>query len=281
MALVNTKAMLLDAQKNHYALGAFNVENMEMMQAVIAAAEAERLPVILQTTPSTLKYASTAVYAAMAEALAAKATVPVAMHLDHGSSFALCRQGALDGYTSLMIDGSKLPLEENIALAKQVVELAAAQPYAPSVEAELGRLGGKEDDLEVKEGEDLCTDPEEAVRFVAESGIDSLAVAIGTAHGFYKGTPKLELDRLAQLRDAVSVPLVLHGSSGVPDEDVRRAITLGVCKVNFATELRVAYTEAVRACLADEGVYDPKKYGEAGRAAVTELVRHRMQICSK
>lgn len=281
MALVNTKEMLLDAQKNHYALGAFNVENMEMMQAVIAAAEAERLPVILQTTPSTLKYASTAVYAAMAEALAAKATVPVAMHLDHGSSFALCRQGALDGYTSLMIDGSKLPLEENIALAKQVVELAAAQPYAPSVEAELGRLGGKEDDLEVKEGEDLCTDPEEAVRFVAESGIDSLAVAIGTAHGFYKGTPKLEFDRLAQLRDAVSVPLVLHGSSGVPDEDVRRAITLGVCKVNFATELRVAYTEAVRACLADEGVYDPKKYGEAGRAAVTELVRHRMQICSK
>lgn len=281
MALVNTKEMLLDAQRNHYALGAFNVENMEMMQAVIAAAEAERLPVILQTTPSTLKYASTAVYAAMAEALAAKATVPVAMHLDHGSSFELCRQGALDGYTSLMIDGSKLPLEENIALAKQVVELAAAQPYAPSVEAELGRLGGKEDDLEVKEGEDLCTDPEEAVRFVAESGIDSLAVAIGTAHGFYKGTPKLEFERLAQLRDAVSVPLVLHGSSGVPDEDVRRAITLGVCKVNFATELRVAYTEAVRASLTDEGVYDPKKYGAAGRESVIALVRHRMQICSK
>ncbi|MBQ9860569.1 MAG: class II fructose-bisphosphate aldolase [Clostridia bacterium] len=281
MALVNTKEMLLDAQRNHYALGAFNVENMEMMQAVIAAAEEERLPVILQTTPSTLKYASTAVYAAMAEAIAKQATVPVAMHLDHGNSFSLCYQGALDGYTSLMIDGSKLPLEENIALARHVVEMAAAQPHAPSVEAELGRLGGKEDDLEVKEGEDLCTDPDEAVRFVAESGIDSLAVAIGTAHGFYKGTPKLEFDRLAQLRDAVSVPLVLHGSSGVPDEDVRRAISLGVCKVNFATELRVAYTEGVRACLTDEGVYDPKKYGEAGRAAVIELVRHRMRICSK
>jgi len=147
------------------------------------------------------------------------------------------------------------------------------------VEVEIGTIGGSKVGVSNAVGE--RTQPEEAVRFVAESGIDSLAVAIGTAHGFYKGTPKLEFDRLAQLRDAVSVPLVLHGSSGVPDEDVRRAITLGVCKVNFATELRVAYTEAVRACLADEGVYDPKKYGEAGRAAVTELVRHRMQICSK
>lgn len=281
MALVNTREMLLDAQRNHYALGAFNVENMEMMQAVIAAAEAERLPVILQTTPSTLKYASTAVYAAMAEAMAAKATVPVAMHLDHGTGFALCQQGAADGYTSLMIDGSKLSLEENIALTRQVVELAAGCAHAPSVEAELGRLGGKEDDLEVKEGEDLSTDPEEAVRFVTETGVDSLAVAIGTAHGFYKGTPKLDFARLAELRDAVSVPLVLHGSSGVPDEDVRRAITLGVCKVNFATELRVAYTEGVRRVLEDTAVYDPKKYGEAGREAVVALVRHRMRICSK
>ncbi|MBQ5764654.1 MAG: class II fructose-bisphosphate aldolase [Clostridia bacterium] len=281
MALVNTKQMLLDAQKNHYAIGAFNVENMEMMQAVIAAAEAEGLPVILQTTPSTLKYASTAVFAAMAEAMAKDASVPVAMHLDHGSSFELCKQGALDGYTSLMIDGSKLPLDENIELARKVVQLAAAQPLAPSVEAELGRLGGKEDDLEVKEGEDLCTDPAEAVEFVERSGVDSLAVAIGTAHGFYKGTPKLEFERLAAIRDAVSVPLVLHGSSGVPDEDVRRAISLGVCKVNFATELRVAYTNAAREIIKDDSVYDPKKYGAAGREGVIELVRHRMRICSK
>jgi len=281
MALVNTKQMLLDAQKNHYAIGAFNVENMEMMQAVITAAELEKLPVILQTTPSTLKYADTALFAAMAEAMAKKASVPVAMHLDHGSSFELCKKAALDGYTSLMIDGSKLPLEENIELAKRVVELAKAQAFAPTVEAELGKLGGKEDDLEVKDGEDMCTDPQEAIEFVEKSGVDSLAVAIGTAHGFYKGTPKLEFERLAAIRDAVSVPLVLHGSSGVPDEDVKKAITLGVCKVNFATELRVAYTEAARKVIADESVYDPKKYGEKARENVIELVRHRMRICSK
>ena len=223
MALVNTKQMLLDAQKNHYAIGAFNVENMEMMQAVITAAELEKLPVILQTTPSTLKYADTALFAAMAEALAKKASVPVAMHLDHGSSFELCEMAAKDGYTSLMIDGSKLPLQENIELAKRVVELAKTFAYAPTVEAELGKLGGKEDDLEVKEGEDMCTDPQEA----------------------------------------------------------KKAITLGVCKVNFATELRVAYTDAARKIIADESVYDPKKYGAAGRENVIELVRHRMRICSK
>lgn len=281
MALVNTKQMLLDAQKNHYAIGAFNVENMEMMQAVITAAELEKLPVILQTTPSTLKYADTSVFSAMAEAMAKKASVPVAMHLDHGSSFELCEQAALDGYTSLMIDGSKLPLEENIELAKRVVELAKTMAYVPTVEAELGKLGGKEDDLEVKEGEDMCTDPEEAIEFVEKSGVDSLAVAIGTAHGFYKGTPKLEFERLAAIRDAVQVPLVLHGSSGVPDEDVKKAISLGICKVNFATELRVAYTDAARKVIADEAVYDPKKYGTAGRENVIELVRHRMRICSK
>ena len=281
MALVNTKQMLLDAQKNHYAIGAFNIENMEMMQAVITAAELEKLPVILQTTPSTLKYADTALFAAMAEALAKKASVPVAMHLDHGSSFELCEIAAKDGYTSLMIDGSKLPLQENIELAKKVVELAKTFAYAPTVEAELGKLGGKEDDLEVKEGEDMCTDPEEAIEFIEKSGVDSLAVAIGTAHGFYKGTPKLEFERLAAIRDAVSVPLVLHGSSGVPDEDVKKAITLGVCKVNFATELRVAYTDAARKIIADESVYDPKKYGEKARENVIELVRHRMRICSK
>ena len=280
MPLVNSRALLLDAQKHGYAVGAFNVENMEMMQAVITAAEAERAPILLQTTPSTLRYADTALFAHMARALGEKASVPVAMHLDHGDRFGLCRQAAEDGYTSLMIDGSKLPLEENIALARQVVKMADVMPERPCVEAELGKLGGKEDDVEVKEGEDLYTDPAEAVRFVDETGIDTLAVAIGTAHGFYKGKPKLAFDRLAQLRDAVSVPLVLHGSSGVPDEDVRRAIALGVCKVNFATELRVAYTQAVRDWLtADAAVYDPKKYGAAAREQVTELVRHRIKVC--
>lgn len=280
MPLVCSKELLLDAQKNRYAIGAFNVENMEMIQAVIAAAEAENAPVIMQTTPSTLRYADTSLYSAMAKAAAEKSSVPVAIHLDHGSSFELCEKATKDGYTSLMIDGSKLPLDENIALTKKVVEMAKTYPLCPTVEAELGKLGGKEDDVEVKDGEDTCTDPDEAVQFVEESGIDSLAVSIGTAHGFYKGTPKLEFERLAEIRNKVSVPLVLHGSSGIPDEDVQKSIALGICKVNFATELRVAYTDAVKKCIADDAsVYDPKKYGAMGREAVTELVRHRMRIC--
>lgn len=180
-----------------------------------------------------------------------------------------------------MIDGSSLPIEKNIDLVRKVVEVAAALSNSPCVEAELGKLGGKEDSVEVKPGEDVHTDPEEAIRFVAQTGVDSLAVAIGTAHGFYKGKPKLDFDRLAQLREAVSVPLVLHGSSGVPDEDVQHAIALGVCKVNFATELRTAYTQAVRECLGgDAGLYDPKKFGAEGREAVTDLVRHRIRVCA-
>lgn len=280
MPLVRSKELLLDAQKNHYAIGAFNVENMEMMQAVIAAAEAENAPVILQTTPSTLKYADTSLYSAMAKVVAENTFIPVAIHLDHGSSAELCEKAAKDGYTSLMIDGSKLPLEQNIELTKKVVEMAKTYSICPSVEAELGKLGGKEDDLEVKDGEDACTDPAEAIQFVEKTGIDSLAVAIGTAHGFYKGTPKLEFERLAEIRNNVSVPLVLHGSSGITDEDVIKAISLGICKVNFATELRVAYSDAVKACVnQDPSVYDPKKYGALGRKAVTALVRHRIKIC--
>ncbi|MBP3705938.1 MAG: ketose-bisphosphate aldolase [Clostridia bacterium] len=280
MPLVCSKELLLDAQKGHYAIGAFNVENMEMVQAVVAAAEAENAPVILQTTSSTLKYAPTSLYFAMAKVVAEKASVPVAIHLDHGNSFELCEKAAKDGYTSLMIDGSKLPLDENIQLTKRVVEMAMTYRLCPSVEAELGKLGGKEDDVEVKNEEDTCTDPMEAVRFVEETGIDALAVAIGTAHGFYKGTPKLEFERLAEIRNNVAVPLVLHGSSGVPDEDVIKAISLGICKVNYATELRVAYSNAVKACISsDPSVYDPKKYGVLGKEAVTALVRHRIRIC--
>ncbi|MEG1268768.1 MAG: class II fructose-bisphosphate aldolase, partial [Oscillospiraceae bacterium] len=232
------------------------------------------------TTPSTLNYADTSLFVSMARALAEKASVPIAIHLDHGNSYNLCRQAAEDGYTSLMIDGSKLPIEENISLSRQVVQLASAMSPALSVEAELGRLGGKEDAVEVKHGEDIYTDPDEAARFANETGVDSLAVAIGTAHGFYKGDPMLDFERLALLKAAVSIPLVLHGSSGVSDEDVRRAISLGVCKVNFATELRVAYTQAVRQCLeSDIAIYDPKKYGVPARDAVTDIVRHRIRTC--
>ena len=280
MPLINGRILLLDAQARGYGVGAFNIENMEMMQAAIATAEAEQAPLILQTTPSTVRYGGTAVFGAMARALAGAAKVPIALHLNHGDSAQLCTQAAADGYTSLMIDGSKLPLAENIALTRQVVDMAAGRPNRPCVEAELGRVGGKEDQTETAEGEERYTDPEAAVRFVAESGADSLAVAIGTAHGFYRGTPKLDFDRLAQLRQALSVPLVLHGTSGVPDGDVRRAVELGICKVNYATELRAAYTQAVRAALEQDGtIYDPKRFGQAGRASVTELVRRRIALC--
>lgn len=280
MPLVNSRELLHDARQNGYAVGAFNVENMEMMQAAIRAAEEENVPIILQTTPSTVKYGGTALFASMARALAEKSPARIAIHLDHGDSFALCARAAGDGYTSVMIDGSALPIEENIALARKVVEMASALSGAPCVEAELGRLGGKEDALEVAPGQDAHTDPEEAARFAAETGVDSLAVAIGTAHGFYHGKPELNFERLAQLRDAVPIPLVLHGSSGVPDEDIRKAVSLGVCKVNFATELRAAYTRATRDCLgADASIYDPKKFGALGRDAVTELVRHRIRVC--
>lgn len=280
MPLVNSRELLWDARKNGYAVGAFNVENMEMMQAVIRAAEEEHAPIILQTTPSTVKYGGTALFASMARALAEKSPARIAIHLDHGDSFALCARAAGDGYTSVMIDGSVLPIAENIALTRKVAEMAAALSGKPCVEAELGRLGGKEDALEVKPDEDAHTDPDEAARFAAETGVDSLAVAIGTAHGFYKGKPQLDFKRLAELREAVPIPLVLHGSSGIPDEDVKRAISLGISKVNFATELRAAYTQAARECLdADGSVYDPKKFGVRGRDAVTALVRHRIRIC--
>lgn len=281
MPLINSKELLLDAQSHGYAVGAFNVENMEMIQAVIAAAQQECAPVIIQTTPSTVRYASTATFAAIVQSIAAKATVPIAMHLDHGSSFNLCEQAAADGYTSLMIDGSALSFDDNIALTQKVVQMAQKRVSTPSVEAELGKLGGKEDDIEVAVDDDLYTDPQQAAIFTQRTGVDSLAIAIGTSHGFYAGEPKLEFTRLAQLRNAVSVPLVLHGTSGVPDADVRRAITLGICKVNFATELRVAYTKAVRECLAsDETIYDPKRFGATAQEAVISLVRHRIAVCS-
>ena len=276
MPLVTSEEMLLQAQRGGYAVGAFNVENMEMVQAVIQAAEELRAPVLLQTTPSTVRYAGVALYAANAAAAAREAAVPVALHLDHGSSFALAMQALRAGYTSLMIDGSQKPLDENIALTAQVV--AAASPNRIPVEAELGRVGGKEDDLDGGAGG--YTDPGEAAEFVRRTGVSSLAVAIGTAHGVYHGTPRLDVGRLEEIRRAVDIPLVLHGASGLSDEAVRECIRAGICKVNFATELRIAYTRGVRRVLEeDPDVFDPKRYGSAGRDEVRELVKNRMTVC--
>lgn len=276
MALVTTRELFADAQKRGYAVCAFNVENMEMAQAVVAAAEELASPVIMQTTSTTLKYAEPAVYQSMIAALAAKANVPVAMHLDHGSSYELAVKCLRAGYTSIMIDGSHSVLEENIAITKEVVK--AAHAAGVPVEAELGKVGGKEDDLDGGDGG--YTDPADAVRFVEETGIDSLAVAIGTAHGVYKGVPKLDKERLAQIHEVVSIPLVLHGTSGVPDQDVRDCIARGICKVNYATDLRIAFTAGVNEVLkAAPDTIDPKKYCAAGREKVKAYAMDKMRVC--
>ncbi len=276
MPFVTSERLLLDAQEKGYAVGAFNVENMEMMRAVIEAAQETRSPLMLQTTPSTVRYGGLSVYAAMAAAMAKKADVPVCLHLDHGDSERLALDALEAGYTSVMIDGSKLPLEENIALSRRVVD--SAKERGIPVEAELGKVGGKEDDLEAEA--DGYTDPDDAVRFVRETGVQSLAVAIGTAHGFYAGTPVLDKERLSAIRAKVDIPLVLHGASGLADEDVRDCVRRGICKVNFATELRAAYTHAVQKLLLEKpDTFDPKKLGTAGMAAVKELVKNRMSVC--
>ena len=272
MAFVSTRDMMLDAQKNGYAIGAFNVENMEMAQAVISAAEEMHAPVIVQTTPGTLKHAEPKVFAGFISRLARDAKAPVALHLDHGSSYELAENCAREGYTSLMIDGSLLPYEGNVTLSRQVVAMACGIP----VEAELGKVGGKEDD---HEADAAYTDPEEAARFVKETGVFSFAPAIGTAHGVYKAEPKLNLERLSAIRARVDAPLVLHGTSGVPDEQVRECIRRGICKVNYATELRVVYSNAVKAYLQkDPDVYDPKKYSAAGRATVKARVCELIEL---
>ena len=233
--------MLLKAQAGHYAVGAFNAENMEMVQAIIETAESLRAPVMIQTTPSTVKYASLDLYLANVAAMAKKATVPVCMHLDHGDSFALAMQALRVGYTSIMIDGSHNVFEENIALTKAVVE--ACRPSGVPVEAELGKVGGKEDDLEGGDGG--YTVPAEAKIFAEQTGVDSLAVAIGTAHGVYKGEPKLDLDRLSEIRKVVDIPLVLHGGSGVNHQCLLDAIGAGIAKINVGTELRQTYEAAL------------------------------------
>lgn len=277
MALVTSKQLLLNAQKGAYAVGAFNVENMEMVQAVVAAAEELQSPVIIQTTPSTVKYADLSYFYANVKVAAEKANVPVVMHLDHGSSFELAMRALRTGYTSIMIDGSHSSFEDNIRVTKAVVD--ACHPSNVPVEAELGKVGGKEDDLDGGEG-DGYTVPSEAAEFVNATGIDSLAVAIGTAHGVYKGVPKLDVQRLSEIRDVISIPLVLHGTSGVPDDAVKECIKRGICKVNYATDLRIAFSNGIKEILEkNPDTIDPKKYSACGREYVKEYVMSKMQIC--
>lgn len=275
--LVTSKELLLDAQKNNYAVGAFNVENMEMVMAVLAAAEEKQSPVIMQTTPGTVKYAGLDYFFANVRAAAERSKIPVVMHLDHGNSFELAMQAYRLGYTSIMIDGSKLPFEENIALTKAVTD--AAHPGKIPVEGELGKVGGKEDDLDNGVVENPYTDPQEAKEFVERTKVDSLAVGVGTSHGVYKGTPKVNMEVLNQIKEAVDVPLVLHGTSGVPDEQVIECVKRGICKVNYATDLRIAFTKGVKAFMAENpDEFDPKKYDAWGMEEVKKYVMQKIEV---
>lgn len=277
MPFIPVDVLLKQAEEGQYAVGAFNCNNMEIVQAIVAAAEAERAPVILQASQGAIKYAGLDFIVAMARQAAEKASVPVALHLDHGTSFAQVMQCIRAGFSSVMIDGSKLPLEENIALTRQV--LAVARAVGVSVEAELGKIGGTEDDISVADWEAMLTDPEEARYFVEQTGVDSLAIAIGTAHGRYKGEPRLDFDRLARVRSLVRVPIVLHGSSGVPDEAIRRAISLGVRKVNIDTNIREAFVAAARRVIdAHPDEIDPRKILGPAREAATEIIREKIRL---
>ena len=269
-----SKEMILEARRGGYAVPAFNAENLEMVQAIIEAAEEARSPVMIQTTPSTVKYITLRQAVAMVKADAEAASVPVSLHLDHCESYEAVAAAIDAGYSSVMIDASKLPYEENIAVTQKVV--AKARPLGITVESELGTVGGKEDG---HSADIAYTDPDEALDFFTRTGIDIFAIAIGTAHGFYKGEPKLNFELLAKIKDMIDCPLVLHGGSGIPDEMIKRTIELGINKVNYATELRAAATKAVREALVDESIIDPKKYMGKARDAVRELCLHKIDVC--
>jgi len=275
--LVTGREILQDAHKKGYASPAFNVVNMEMLQAVISAAEAEKSPVIVQTTEGALKYAGIGMLSKMIRYAVKCAKVPVAFHLDHGTTFETAVSCIRNGWTSVMIDGSHHSLEENIELTKSVVRVAHASGV--SVEAELGRLGGVEDNIVVDEKDAMHTNPDEAKQFVAETNVDYLAIAIGTAHGKYAGVPKLDFDRLDTIKKMLDMPIVLHGASGVAEADITKAISLGINKINIDTDLRVAFTDKVKAVFAktpDE--FDLRKICGPARDAVEEVVAAKMRL---
>lgn len=277
MALVTIKELLEAAQKGNYAVGAFNCNNMEIVQAIVQAAEEENSPVIVQASQGAIKYAGLEYISALTKLAAENAKIPVALHLDHGTSYEQIIQCIRNGFSSVMIDGSALPLGENIALTRKVVE--AARPIGVSVEAELGKIGGTEDDISVDEHEATYTDPREAKEFVEATDVDALAIAIGTAHGVYKGEPKLDFDRLKEIVGLVKIPIVLHGSSGVPDEAIKKAISIGVSKINIDTNIREAFMNKVKDVLTDNPKeIDPRKVLGPGREAMKEIIKEKIRL---
>lgn len=275
--LVTGKQILDDAHKKGYAVGAFNAVNMEMIQAIVEAAEEEKAPVFVQATCGALSYAGYEYLSAMITEAANSVSVPVAFHLDHGDTFETVMNCLRHGWTSVMIDGSHFPLDENIALCAKVVE--AAHAVGVSVEAELGRLGGIEDNISVDEKDAMHTDPAEAKKFVDETGVDYLAVAIGTAHGKYSGVPKLDFERLETIKKDLDIPIVLHGASGVDEESIKKAISLGVNKINIDTELRCAYTDKIKEIFnADPELFDLRKYIGPARESVKAKVIEKIRL---
>lgn len=277
MKLVPVDEMLQRANAEGYAVGAFNANNMEIVQAIMTAAQLERAPVIMQASQGAIKYAGLEFITGLVKIAAQSANVPIALHLDHGTDFNQVIRCIRSGFSSVMYDGSKLPLKENIAITNKVLEIA--NPIGVSVEAELGKIGGTEDDVHVSEKEAMYTDPEEAAYFVKQTGIKSLAIAIGTAHGQYKGEPKLDFERLAKIKSLVNIPIVLHGSSGVPDDSVREAIKLGVCKVNIDTNIREAFVGGMRKVMQkNPEEIDPRNIIKPGREAAIEIIRQKIRV---
>ena len=300
MALVTSKEMFAKALKSDYAIGAFNVNNMEIIQGIVEAAQVEKSPLILQVSAGARKYAKSAYLLKLVEAAILDTGLDICLHLDHGEDFDICKKCVDDGFTSVMIDGSKHPFEENIRITKEVVEYAHA--HGVVVEAELGKLAGVEDNISVDERSAKFTDPDEAVEFVERTGVDSLAIAIGTSHGAYKfkGDPYLDFDRLKTIHKLLpDTPLVLHGAStvlrefvdkcnayggnipgaqGVPEEMIREACKYGICKVNIDTDLRLALTAEVRKYLIENpSDFDPRKYLGPGRDAIRSMVQHKIK----
>ncbi len=298
--LVTNKALLDAARQGGYAVGAFNINNMEFIQAILSSAAESKSPVIIAVSEGALKYAGFDTLVSMVRVEAEGKNIPVSLHLDHGKDMDVIERCISGGFTSVMIDGSHLSFDENIAVTKEVVDKAG--PAGVSVEGELGRLAGIEDNVSVSEQDALFTDPDEAKIFVERTGIDSLAIAVGTSHGAYKfkGEARLALDRISAIASLVDVPLVLHGASGVnqehvelansfgaeiagargvPDEAITEAVKLGISKVNIDTDMRIAFTAYLRRSLGEKKEnIDPRKYLGAAREAVGEVVRSKMKL---
>jgi len=277
MSLVTLQEILAPALAADYAVGAFNVHSLEVIPAVLEVAGEERSPMILQFTEGTLKFCGYENVRVLAGHLARTASVPVALHFDHGGSYELAVRAVQAGCSSVMIDASNKPFAENVAATREVVRMAHAAGV--SVEAELGRVAGKDENISRHAAEATYTDPAEAAEFVAQTGVDALAVAVGTVHGFYKWAPRLAHDLLARLQAAVPVPLVLHGGSGVPDGEIRKAIAAGIRKINVATEAKDAWAQALRRSLAEQPTeYDPRMILTPVKEAVKAVVRAKMQV---